>query len=78
MTALDQLVAAVVAPDERLAAAARQRLDSLTKPRGSLRRLEELALRVVVITGDPMPRVERPVIFTLAGDHGVATEGVSA
>jgi nicotinate-nucleotide--dimethylbenzimidazole phosphoribosyltransferase len=31
-----------------------------------------------VITGDPMPRVERPVIFTLAADHGVATEGVSA
>src|SRR5262249_58832899 len=30
------------------------------------------------ITGDPMPRVESPVIFTLAGDHGVAAEGVSA
>ena len=65
-------------PDERLAATARHRLDSLTKPRGSLGRLEELAVRVVVITGQPLPHVETPVIFTLAGDHGVATEGVSA
>ncbi len=78
MTALDRLVAAVVPPDERAAAVARQRLDSLTKPRGSLGRLEELIVRVVVITGNPLPRVESPVIFTLAGDHGVAAEGVSA
>jgi len=78
VTALERLTAAVVAPDERLGAAARQRLDTLTKPRGSLGRLEELAVRLVVITGDPMPRIEAPVIFTLAADHGVATEGVSA
>jgi nicotinate-nucleotide--dimethylbenzimidazole phosphoribosyltransferase len=78
VTPLERLVAAVTVPDERLAAVARQRLDSLTKPRGSLGRLEELAVRVVVITGDPMPQVEAPVIFTLAADHGVATEGVSA
>ena len=76
--ALARLVAAVVATDDRLGAAARERLDILTKPRGSLGRLEELATRIVVITGDPMPRVETPVIFTLAADHGVATEGVSA
>jgi nicotinate-nucleotide--dimethylbenzimidazole phosphoribosyltransferase len=78
VTTLDRLVATVTAPDERLAAVARQRLDSLTKPRGSLGRLEELIVRVVVMTGDSMPRVESPVIFTLAGDHGVAAEGVSA
>jgi nicotinate-nucleotide--dimethylbenzimidazole phosphoribosyltransferase len=78
VSALDQLVAAVVPPDEGLAAVARQRLDSLTKPRGSLGRLEELIVRVVVLTGNPLPQIEAPVIFTLAGDHGVATEGVSA
>ena len=78
MIALHRLIASVVAPDERLADVARRRLDSLTKPRGSLGRLEELAVRVVVITGNPRPRVDAPVIFTLAGDHGVATEGVSA
>jgi nicotinate-nucleotide--dimethylbenzimidazole phosphoribosyltransferase len=78
VTPLEELLAAVPAPEGRLAAVARERLDSLTKPRGSLGRLEELAARVVLITGDPMPRVEAPVIFTLAGDHGVASEGVSA
>ena len=78
MIALERLIASVVVPDERLAETARRRLDSLTKPRGSLGRLEELAVRVVVITGNPLPRVDAPVIFTLAGDHGVATEGVSA
>jgi nicotinate-nucleotide--dimethylbenzimidazole phosphoribosyltransferase len=75
---VDRLVAAVAPPDERLVETARQRLDSLTKPRGSLGRLEELAVRIVVITGEPIPRIEAPVIFTLAGDHGVAVEGVSA
>ena len=78
MTALDRLIASIVVPDGRLADAARQRLDSLTKPRGSLGRLEELAVQVVVITGNLVPRVDAPVIFTLAGDHGVAAEGVSA
>jgi nicotinate-nucleotide--dimethylbenzimidazole phosphoribosyltransferase len=78
VTALDRLVSSVAPVDARLGEVARERLDSLTKPRGSLGRLEELAVRVVTITGNPMPRLERPVIFTLAGDHGVATEGVSA
>jgi nicotinate-nucleotide--dimethylbenzimidazole phosphoribosyltransferase len=76
--ALERLITSIVVPDERLAATARQRLDSLTKPRGSLGRLEDLVVRVVVMTGSAMPRVDAPVIFTLAGDHGVATEGVSA
>ncbi|HEY7139337.1 MAG TPA: nicotinate-nucleotide--dimethylbenzimidazole phosphoribosyltransferase [Methylomirabilota bacterium] len=78
MIALERLITSIVVPDERLAATARQRLDSLTKPRGSLGRLEDLVVRVVVMTGSAMPRVDAPVIFTLAGDHGVATEGVSA
>jgi nicotinate-nucleotide--dimethylbenzimidazole phosphoribosyltransferase len=57
---------------------AQQRLDSLTKPQGSLGRLEEFARRVVAIAEDPLPLIERKVIFTFAGDHGVAAEGVSA
>src|SRR5439155_8692794 len=55
-----------------------QRLDQLTKPPGSLGRLEELARRLSEITGTCPPRVEHPVIFTLAGDHAIAAEGVSA
>jgi len=78
MSAFDRLLASVATPDEGLAAVARERLDHLTKPTGSLGRLEELAVRAVVITGEILPRIESPVIFTLAADHGVAMEGVSA
>jgi len=55
-----------------------RRLDSLTKPIGSLGRLEELAKTVVAITGRKNPTLDRKVIFTMVGDHGVAREGVSA
>lgn len=57
---------------------AQQRLDNLTKPMGSLGRLEEFAKQVVAITGKPMPVLDKKAIFTFAGDHGVAEEGVSA
>jgi nicotinate-nucleotide--dimethylbenzimidazole phosphoribosyltransferase len=58
--------------------AAQKRLDSLTKPLGSLGRLEEFARRIVAISGDTMPSLDRKVIFTFAGDHGVTADGVSA
>ena len=57
---------------------ARKRLDSLTKPQGSLGRLEEFARRLVAIKESTMPVLDKKVIFTFAGDHGVAEEGVSA
>ncbi len=57
---------------------ARKRLDSLTKPQGSMGRLEEFARRLVAITENRMPVLDKKVIFTFAGDHGVADEGVSA
>ena len=57
---------------------ARKRLDNLTKPQGSLGRLEEFAERLVAISVDTMPVLDKKVIFTFAGDHGVAEEGVSA
>ena len=55
-----------------------KRLDSLTKPQGSLGRLEELAKQVVAIKGCERPSLNNKVIFTLASDHGVTEEGVSA
>jgi nicotinate-nucleotide--dimethylbenzimidazole phosphoribosyltransferase len=61
-----------------LAEEAQQRLDNLTKPLGSLGRLEEFARRVVAITGDKMPVLDKKVVFTFAGDHGIADDGVSA
>jgi len=57
---------------------AKKRLDSLTKPQGSMGRLEEFAMRLVAIYGETMPELPKKAVFTFAGDHGVAEEGVSA
>jgi nicotinate-nucleotide--dimethylbenzimidazole phosphoribosyltransferase len=64
--------------DRRLLAQAQARLDRLTKPIGSLGRLEELAARYVMITGEMKPKIPRGTVFTFAADHGVTAEGVSA
>ncbi|OPX20181.1 MAG: nicotinate-nucleotide--dimethylbenzimidazole phosphoribosyltransferase [Desulfobacca sp. 4484_104] len=57
---------------------AQQRLDQLTKPRGSLGRLEELAARYVAIRQELFPSLKRRVVTVFAADHGVVAEGVSA
>ncbi len=57
---------------------AQNRLDNLTKPQGSLGRLEEFAKQLVMITENQRPELDKKVVFTFAGDHGVADEGVSA
>jgi len=57
---------------------AQKRLDNLTKPLGSLGRLEEFARRLVAIFEDTMPSINKKAVFTFAGDHGVTEEGVSA
>jgi nicotinate-nucleotide--dimethylbenzimidazole phosphoribosyltransferase len=75
---LSALLARIEPPDPRVALRVQGRLDRLTKPPGSLGRLEELALRAALVTGSETPGVTAPVIFTLAADHGVAAEGVSA
>ncbi|HUF91698.1 MAG TPA: nicotinate-nucleotide--dimethylbenzimidazole phosphoribosyltransferase [Candidatus Limnocylindria bacterium] len=77
MMSLDGLLAAVSAADPRARALAQRHLDGLTKPVGSLGRLEEIAARLVMLTG-LAPRVSAPVVFTFAADHGVVAEGVSA
>ncbi|MBI3824478.1 MAG: nicotinate-nucleotide--dimethylbenzimidazole phosphoribosyltransferase [Candidatus Rokubacteria bacterium] len=77
MTTLPRLLEAIGPLDDALAAEARRHLDNLTKPPGSLGRLEELAARLAVLRGGP-PSVARPVVFTFAADHGVTAEGVSA
>jgi nicotinate-nucleotide--dimethylbenzimidazole phosphoribosyltransferase len=58
--------------------AARARHALLTKPPGSLGRLEELGVQLAGIFANPRPSVARKVVFVMAGDHGVAVEGVSA
>lgn len=78
MSVLTKLRSAIVPPDPAAEAEARRRLDQLTKPPGSLGRLEELVVRLAAITASCPPPLHDPVIFTLAGDHGVVAQGVSA
>lgn len=76
-TTFDKRIAAIVPVDQVLAPAAQAHLDNLTKPRGSLGRLEELALRLVLVQNGAAPASDPARIYTIAGDHGVAAEGVS-
>jgi len=69
--------AAIRPVDTALFAVAKAHLDNLTKPRGSLGRLEELAMRLFAIGGGRAPAVDPARIYVCAGDHGVAAEGVS-
>ena len=64
--------------DSSLLESTQIRLDNLTKPKGSLGRLEEFAKRIVAITGKRNPSLAKKVIITIAGDHGITEEGVSA
>ncbi len=59
-------------------AKARERLDQLTKPRGSLGMLEDVAAQIAGVTGQSLPRLENKAVIVMAGDHGVVAEGVSA
>lgn len=57
---------------------AQKRLDALTKPKGSLGKLEDLARRIAVIQGKVPPELGRKLLFVFAADHGITEEGVSA
>lgn len=57
---------------------AQEKLNNLTKPQGSLGKLEDFARRIAGISGTLSLAIKRKVIFVMAGDHGVAEEGVSA
>ena len=79
--ALDGTITAIAALgplDAEAMTAARTILDGLTKPPGSLGRLEELAITIAGITGRARPSMARRAIVVAAADHGVARRGVSA
>jgi nicotinate-nucleotide--dimethylbenzimidazole phosphoribosyltransferase len=78
MQRLNETISRIERIDYSLAEKTQKRLDSLTKPLGSLGRLEELAKRMIEITKHENPPIKNKVIFTMAGDHGVVKEGVSA
>ena len=75
---LKKILATIEKIDYSLDTKTQKRLDNLTKPQGSLGRLEELAKQIVEITRNEKPTLKNKVIFTFAGDHGIAQEGVSA
>lgn len=64
--------------DEKLMSKAQLRLDSLTKPLGSLGKLEEVVRRIVGITGEMFPKVDNKTIIIMCADNGVVEEGVSS
>lgn len=81
MAAYEEQLAAVIAsvsiPSEEALKRAWTRLDSLTKPHGSLGRLEEIAAQVARVQETDRPSVSRKAVLLMAGDHGVVAEGVS-
>jgi nicotinate-nucleotide--dimethylbenzimidazole phosphoribosyltransferase len=75
---LENIIAKIEGLDEAAMAAAKARQAMLTKPAGSLGRLEELSIQLAGISGQEIPAIKDKVIITMAGDHGVVEEGVSA
>lgn len=65
-------------PDVRIRTSLRQKIDNLTKPKGSLGRLEELALQAGLIQQTLSPSLKCPQNIIFCADHGIEAEGVSA
>jgi nicotinate-nucleotide--dimethylbenzimidazole phosphoribosyltransferase len=78
MGKLQEIISKIQPVDASRTTAIQAQLDDLTKPQGSLGRLEELAKKYCLITGKDKPRIANKIIFTFAGDHGVTEESVSA
>jgi nicotinate-nucleotide--dimethylbenzimidazole phosphoribosyltransferase len=75
---LRDLLANLPPPAEDCGAAARARQAELTKPAGSLGRLEEIAEFLARWQGRDRPALDRPLVLIFAGNHGVVAQGVSA
>ncbi|NPV71514.1 MAG: nicotinate-nucleotide--dimethylbenzimidazole phosphoribosyltransferase [Firmicutes bacterium] len=78
MELLTKAISEVGLPDDDAVARCKARLDSLTKPPGSLGMLEDVAVKIAGITGRIAPDLSSRVVLVMAGDHGVTAEGVSA
>ncbi len=78
MSKLNDTISRIDGLDVKAMRLARERQDQLTKPKGSLGVLEEMSVKIAGIQGKPIPEITKKVIIVMAGDHGVAAEGVSA
>lgn len=75
---LKNLLAGITSLDEEAIAETQARLDSLTKPQGSLGQLEDIAKQLAGIQRTSSPHIRKKAVLLMAGDHGVVAEGVSA
>jgi nicotinate-nucleotide--dimethylbenzimidazole phosphoribosyltransferase len=74
---LDKVLTSIKPLDSKAMETAKERQDNLTKPLGSLGRLEHLSIQIAGIKADPAPEIDHKAIVTMAADHGVVKEGVS-
>jgi len=77
MTTLERAIQNIKGIDAKSMEEAGIRQNTLTKPMGSLGRLEELSIRLAGIMRTPHPEINDRVIITMAGDHGVVEEGIT-
>jgi nicotinate-nucleotide--dimethylbenzimidazole phosphoribosyltransferase len=75
---LEEIIQQIQPLDDAAMQSAQARQNMLTKPQGSMGRLEELSIQLAGIYRKPIPAIKDKVIVTMAGDHGVVAEGVSA
>jgi nicotinate-nucleotide--dimethylbenzimidazole phosphoribosyltransferase len=75
---IEETIARITNPDAAIAAEVQRALDAKTKPRGSLGRLEALAVQVAAIRGLLRPAMPVKALVVMGADHGVVAEGVSA
>jgi nicotinate-nucleotide--dimethylbenzimidazole phosphoribosyltransferase len=77
-TVIEELIQGIKPASEEWRQKARQRLDTLTKPLGSLGRLEDIGAQVVAIRGEHLRESLSKAVYVFAADHGVTEEGISA
>ncbi len=78
MANLEETLKKITGLDTGAMAKAKARQDELTKPLGSLGRLEQLSIQIAGIKGEVTPKLKHKAVITMAGDHGVVAQGVSA
>jgi len=78
LTLIQETISSIRPLDSEAMAAAQARQNSLTKPAGSLGRLESLSVQLAGIFRNPLPEINQKAVITMAGDHGVVASGVSA
>jgi nicotinate-nucleotide--dimethylbenzimidazole phosphoribosyltransferase len=77
-SSLSQILKRIESPDKSMMDLARKRQDALTKPRGSLGKLEDVSVRVAGMRRRITSTFDDKAIIVMAADHGVVAEGVSA